>query len=116
MANESQNDAITMSVQIYEQSLALYEKIWGLYNWLRISGALTIDPVTGVVTGSNITPESLEGANIVLNDYSILTVDGRTLTGVEAWAEVTAAILSMPALIPDSFAQFMHLASRYISH
>ena len=57
--NESQNDAITMSVQIYEQSLALYEKIWGLYNWLRISGALTIDPVTGVVTGSNITAESV---------------------------------------------------------
>ena len=116
MANESQNDAITMSVQIYEQSLALYEKIWGLYNWLRISGALTIDPVTGVVTGSNITSESLEGANVALKDYSILTVDGRTLTGVDAWTEVTAAILSMPALIPDSFAQFMHLASRYISH
>lgn len=116
MAYPVQNDQVTLTVQAFEVAIKLNDLLWGLVNRLKISGALVINPITGVIEASNVTDETLQGANAALLEYEVLTVDGRTLTGAEAWREVTAALLSSPSLIPDSFAQFMDMAARHISH
>lgn len=104
-----QNNQVSKSLQVYAKAMDLFADIVLLAHNLRNSRALVLDD-NGAVVSSAVTDDTLEGANAIINQLSIVA-DGQSVAGAEAWQQVTAALIALAASFPDDYAAFMQISS-----